>query len=133
MATDVGLTDGQAANAAILNRVMFAGAGKLQCKELWARVRYTGSAWEVSSTIDSAQLVSANVTFSTDHINIALSGFTAAPEVQLTGVYVAAGPRVPMVGTITSTQAQVYFLDYAGAVDSTQSTKMDCMIHLTGV
>lgn len=135
MATDVGITNGQNVDQSIINKALFAGASKLSCKMLWARIRYNGSAWEVNSSVDSAQLVSANVTFSTDHINIALSGFTATPVVVASGVQQSGtgNSRVPMVSNVSSTQVQIYFKDASDALDTTQSTKMDCNVIIIGV
>lgn len=135
MATDVGFADAQAASAAILNKALFAGASKLQCKALWARIRYTGSAWEVSSSADSAQLVSGSLAWSTDHVNITLSGFTAIPLALVSPTYLAAIARAPQAIGISSTQVQVWFFTHATTpvVDSTQSTSMDCSLLIVGV
>lgn len=133
MATDVGFADGDSVNAALFNRLIFPGATKSKPKVLWARINYTGSAWQVVSTTDSAQLVSGNIAWSTDHINITLSGFTATPIVIVSPNYVAAVARIPHGIGASSTQAQVWFYDYAGALDSTQGTDMDINIMILGI
>lgn len=133
MATDVGYADGNAASAAILNKALFSGASKLQCKVLWARIRYNGSSWEVSSSADSAQLVTGNLAWSTDHVNITISGFTATPIVLVSPTYTSGVSRIPHgIGT-SSTQAQLWFYDYAGTLDNTQGTDMDAEILIIGV
>lgn len=133
MATDVGFTDGDSVNATLFNRLIFPGVAKSKPKVLWARIRYNGSAWEVVSTADSAQLVSANLAWSTDHVNIALSGFTAIPIVLISPTYVAAVARLPHGIGISTAQAQVWFYDYAGALVTTQATTMDCAILILGI
>lgn len=135
MATDVGITNGQNVDQSIINKALFSGASKLSCKVIWARIRYTGSAWEVNSGVDSAQLVSGNVAWSTDHINIALSGFTVAPVVLATPGYTsgAGNTRLPAVVNVSSTQAQIWFLTETLTLDSTQSTKMDCNVIIIGI
>lgn len=133
VATDVGFADGDSVNATLFNRLIFPGVTKSRPKILWARVRYTGSAWEVVSTVDSAQLVSGNLAWSTDHVNITLSGFTAIPLVLVTPTYVAAVARLPHGIGISSVQAQLWFYDYAGALVSTQATTMDCNLCILGI
>jgi hypothetical protein len=133
VATDVGFADGDSVNATLFNRLIFPGATKSKPKILWARIRYTGSAWEVLSTTDSAQLVSGNLAWSTDHVNIALSGFTAIPLVIVSPTYVASVARIPHGIGISTAQAQVWFYDYAGALVTTQATTMDCNLFILGV
>lgn len=135
MATDVGLADGQSVNAAYFNaRIPFiAGANKNNVKICYARIRYTGSAWEVSSSADSAGIVSGNVAWSTDHINITLSGYTAAPVVVVGTTYVSGVARIPHGIGASASQAQVYWYDYAGSLDSTQGTDMDIQVIIIGL
>ena len=134
MATDVGLADGDSVDAARFNnRVPFiAGANKSKVKIIYARIRYTGSAWEVVSTVDSAGLVSGNLAWSTDHVNITLSGYTAIPVVLASVTYTSGVSRIVHGIGISTTQAQVWFYDYAGALDSTQATDMDVNLMILG-
>jgi hypothetical protein len=135
MATDVGIVDGQLVSAAYLNvRVPFiAGANKSGVKICYARIRYTGSVWEVSSGTDSAGIVSGNIAWSTDHINITLSGYTATPAVLATPVYTAGISRLPHGLGVSATQGQVWFVDYAGVLVTTQATTMDCYVRIEGI
>ena len=135
MATDIGLADGQNASAAYFNdRLPFvAGANKTKAKLIWAHIRYTGSAWEVVSTTDSAGLVSGNLAWSTDHVNITLSGYTAIVPAFATPVYNAAVALIPQITPSSTTQCQVHFVDYAGVRVTTQATTMNCTILLLGI
>ena len=133
MATDVGFADGNSANATLFNSLIFPGASKSKTKLIWARIQYTGSAWAVVSATDSAGMVSGNLAWSTDHVNITLTGFTATPAVIPGPTYVASIARIPHAIGVSSTQAQVWFVDYAGALVTTQATTMDCSLIIIGI
>ena len=105
-----------------------AHALKLVC----GRIRYTGSVWEVQAATQSLELVSANVVFSTDHINITLSGFTRAPEVQATPVFTAGGILLPVALAPSASQVQIYWYDFAEVLQTVQGTKMDAYVRILG-
>jgi hypothetical protein len=135
MATDVGLADGQFATAAYFNdRIPFiAGANKSKVKLIYFHARYTGSVWEVVSTTDSAGIVSGNLAWSTDHLNITPSGYTAIVPAFTTPVYNAAVALIPQVTPASTTQIQVHFIDYAGVRVTTQATTMNFTMLALGI
>ena len=135
MATDVGLSDGAAITAALFNdRIPFiAGANKTKVKILYARIRYNGSAWEVHSGTDSAGIVSGNLAWSTNHVVITLSGYSTVVPAFATPVYNSAVSLIPQVFPSSASALHIYFIDYAGAIVSTQATTMDCTLLALGI
>jgi len=125
------LADGDALDAAHLTKAVQAGDGTLNTK-MWAgRVRYTGSAWEVHATTFSAGVTTGAIAWSTDHINITLSGFTQMPLALVSPSLGATRYRPEAIAT-SSSQVQVQFKNAADAVQSTQGTDMDCQLIIWG-
>lgn len=135
MATPTVMTDlSTSLRASDLNKYLAAGGGKITCKVVWVRVRYNGSAWEVHSTTDSVEIVSGNVSYSTDHINITISGFTVAPVVMVSPALVNTDAAYwPKALATSATQLQVAFYNDAGVRQTAQSTNMDCYLIALGV
>ena len=96
------------------------------------RVRYTGTVWLVDASTQSLELVSDNVAFSTDHINITLSGFTRAPEVQVTPVKTASGVLIPAALATSADQVQIFWYDFAGVLQTSQGIMMDAYLRILG-
>ncbi len=106
---------------------------KTGVKIIYARIRYTGSAWEVSGSTDSNEIVSANCVWSTNKLTIAISGFTIAPGgINATQHVSATVPYMLQVGSTSATNIDVEFWDTAGAQVTTQATSMDFYITITG-
>lgn len=135
MATPIVTTDGTSdLNAALLNRYLAAGGTKTQVKALWARIRYTGAAWEVPSTTDSAELVAGNLTWDAgnNRLNVALSGFTVIPVV-LAVPFLGDSIFWPKVSGASTTQAQIAWYNDAGTRQTVQSSNMDVYVIMLGV
>lgn len=132
MATPTVATDGSAANAALFNKYLAAGGGKATVKVLWARIRYTGSAWEVHATTDAAELVTGNLSWSVDHLNVVISGFTVVPVVLVSPTLGATRYRPEAIAAST-TQIQIQFKNASDTVQTTQGTDMDCMLLAIGL
>jgi len=120
------------ATAAVISRLMLAGGSKVRCKHLWARIRYTGSAWEVVASVDSAEIVSANCVWSTDKLTIALSGFEAVP-VPVATPTPGDTNLWPKAGATSASNIDVYFYNATTlARVTTQATTMDFQLHVSG-
>lgn len=132
MATPVIGTDGvDSVNAALVRKALTSNA-KLDIKVLYFRAQYTGSAWAIVSSTDSSQIVSGNLTWSTNKLTIALSGYTAAPVVVVSQTSVATPYHVEAHAT-SSGNIDVTFWDMAGAQVTTQGTSMDFNAVIIGV
>ena len=110
----------------------FAFPGKHAVKGVYARVRYTGTLWEVHASSDSQELQSANLAWSTDHLNIAISGFTVAPRCQVTPIRTASGILLPAALSASDSQGQVYWHDAAFTLVTSQSALMDADVLIYG-
>jgi hypothetical protein len=86
MATPKVVTDATSAfEEAVLNKFIAAGeANKVQVKIWYARVRYTGSAWEVVSTTDSAGLTTGALAWSTNQLQLTLANWSNPPVILVT-------------------------------------------------
>ena len=121
-----------AVSAANLNRLIAAGGSKVRGKFLWARIRYTGSVWEVVSSVGSAEIVSANCVWSTDKLTIALSGFEEVPVPNVTPTPSDTTLWVK-AGATSSSNIDVYFYHATTlARVTTQATTMDFQLHAVG-
>jgi hypothetical protein len=128
------MTDGTTSlNEANMNKALMSDGTKIQVKVYHAHIRYNGASWEVVAADDSAGIVTGDLAWSTNHLNITLSGFTNPPIAVVspnsTGTTAA---LIPAVDVTSNVQMQVYFFDYAGTVDTTQATDMDFTIILMG-
>src|SRR5262245_27731222 len=83
--------------------------GKHATKLVYARIRYTGSAWQVEPSTDSQEITSNHLTWDTDHLEVSVSGFTRAPHVQVS----------PVMDLAAADYAQ-FFLPAAKAVSAEQ-------------
>lgn len=122
------------ANAAAFNRCVVAGGNVVRAKMLWARIRYTGSAWEVVASVGSAEIVSANCVWSTDKLTIALSGFETVPVATVSPTF--GDTILPCKAYATSSSnidVAFYSQTNLGTRVSTQATTMDFQIHVVGV
>jgi hypothetical protein len=134
MATPKVVTDGVTPFAeGHMNKFLAADAGKLQVKVNYARVRYTGSVWEVVTSVDSCALVSANLAFASSILTVALTGYTVAP-LALVSPSVGAGVYIPKALAASASAVQISFYDIAtGALISAVSANMDCQVLTIGV
>lgn len=131
MATPNPIADDNAGNAATFTRLVHSG-NKAAVKDIYARVRYTGSAWEVHSGTDSNEIVSGNLAWSTNKLTIALTGYTVPPVVLCTQNPAATVPYVLQAGATSSSNVDVEFWDTAGAQVTTQATSMDFQLIVKG-
>jgi hypothetical protein len=121
-----------------MNKALQVDGTKIQVKTYYGRIRYNGATWEVvaAATADNAGIVTGDLAWSTDHLNITVSGFTNPPRAILTPVSTGTTPaRAPMQSAAsTNVQVQVYFFDGANppAADTTEATDMDFNIFLIG-
>lgn len=120
-----------AVNAALIRKALTSNA-LLDVKVLFARIRYTGSALEIVSTVSSSQLVSGNLAFSTNKITVALTGYTAAPVVLVSQSNVTI-PYHVQAFSVSSGSVEIRFYDMAGVLITTQDTSMDCHVIIIGV
>ena len=132
MATPQVATDGNAIDAATCNKYVAAGGGKTTVKTVYARIRYNGTAWEVHATTDNAEIVSGNIAFSVNLINVTISGFTVAP-VAIVAPMLADVTLWPKVLAVSSTQIQIAFYNDAGTRVTVAATTMDCYLIAVGV
>jgi hypothetical protein len=134
------LTDGSSAlSEDILNKfigVDQSDAAKRGVIMKYARINYTGSAWQVVSTYDSAGIVSGNLSWSTDHliIDVTSGAFTKYPVViaTTTSDTTTAFYQVHAVCT-SATSVSIYFTNYSSSVITTQATSMDFQIMIFSV
>lgn len=131
MATPVIAANGDAWNEGRAQKAIQAGDGTLNTKMWGGRVRYTGSAWEVHATTFSAGITSGGIAWSTDHINITISGMTQASLVIASPV-LADGNYWVKAYAASASQVQVAFYNDAGARQTTQGTAMDCELVVWG-
>jgi hypothetical protein len=134
MATPAVVTDGSTAfEAAAMNKFIAAGnADKIQVKLWYGRVRYTGSAWEVSSSYDSAGLTTGALAWSTNQLQITLANFTNVPCILATPEAVDSNLNVK-AHCSSNTLAVVRFYAVAdGALVSTQATTMEVNVLIIG-
>lgn len=128
------VTDGtQDVDAAVVNLFTNAGGTKTNVSILFAHIRYTGAAWEVVSTTDSAILESGDLAWDTDHLEITLDTYTNTPAAMPGSV--AAGGTISnraQVDPISNTQIDVYFFTSDGTPDTTEGVDMDFMLILIG-
>lgn len=108
------------------------GGNKSTSKIIWARCRYNGAAWEVHSSTDSNEIISGNLAWSTNLVNVTLSGFTAAPCPVVCGVGTT-GYGVTAEATSATNIAVRFFNRATGAQVTTEDTSMDFMIHIVGI
>ena len=131
MATPEVIEDGVTPlDAANLNKFVSA-EGKLNVKVWYAHIRYTGTIWEVDATVDSAGLVSGSLAWDTDHVELTLTGFTAAPPPQVTPGAAGAYPIIRAIVESTTT-VSIYFYDASDALQNVESAAMDAHVFLIG-
>ncbi len=114
-----------------LGKLVHTGA-KTGVKAIFARIRYTGSAWEVHATTDSNEIVSANAVWATNKLTVAISGYTVAPLPFATQNPAATVPYVLQAGATSASNIDVEFWDTAGAQVMTQATSMDFSLLVIG-
>ena len=134
MATPKVTTDGTTEfEEAAMNKYICAGeANKVQVKMWWGRVRYTGAAWEVSSSYDSAGLTSGALAWSTNQLQMTLSGFSNIPIIVATPEAVDTNLNVK-AHCASTTQAVVRFYNIdTGALISTEATTMEFNVIIIG-
>lgn len=112
-------------------RVVHAG-NKATSKMLWARIRYNGAAWVVHSTTDNNEIVSGNLTWDTDHLNIALSGYTTAP-LPMASPVIATAYSVAAEAIDAATIALTFRALDTGAQVTIESTDMDFNLLVIGI
>lgn len=119
MATPVGITDGQAADAyqaSVINRFVLSDGTKTEIKMWHARVRYNGSALVVEAAIDSAGITTGGLAFDAGNteVDITLSGFTNPPVAVLTPYLIAA--YYPKILVTTNVLLTVAFVNISTGV-----------------
>jgi hypothetical protein len=114
-----------------LNQFIAADSSLRQVKKVWGRVRYTGSVWEVVSTTSNAG--SMTLAFASNKLGITVSGFSKAPQVQVTPVGTAAAYWVKGYAT-SSTNVDVLFFNASspGTQITTPDSSMDFNIEIMG-
>lgn len=108
------------------------GGTKTGLKVIFARIRYTGTAWEVHATTDSNEIVSANAVWSTNKLTVAISGYTLAPLPLASQNPAATVPYVIQAGSTSASNIDVEFWDTAGAQVTTQAQSMDFSLLVIG-
>lgn len=135
MATPKVVTDGTTVwEEAELNKFLSSDGTKIQVKTYHGRIRYNGASLEISGSIDSAGMVSANLAFNAGAtaIELTIAGFTNAPAIQTTKSLLTSYETVP--STVTNTLITFQFLDNAGAqiVTGAEDTNMDFHVFIIG-
>lgn len=119
-------------NATALNQFPAVGAGgKPGVHLVYARVRYTGSAWEVHSTTDGAVLVTGNLSWSSDHLNVTLSNFSVAPLV-LAAPMLADSTLLCKVLAASASQVQLAWYSDVVTRVTVQASTMDAYLLILG-
>ena len=137
MATPATMVDGTTPlNAANLNKYLASDGTKIQVKVYHARIRYNGSSFVVESANDSAGIVTANLTFvgGSTTLEIAISGFTNPPSVQVTPNLINTAYNVKAKGT-SNVKVEVGFYAIANGAritTGTGDTNMDFHILIIG-
>lgn len=131
MATPTPVSASAPLNTATFGRFAHTGS-KTGVKVIFARIRYTGSAWEVHATTDSNEIVSANCVWSTNKLTVAISGFTIAPSVVATQNPGATTPYLIQAGATSASNIDIEFWDLASVQVTTQANSMDFQIHVEG-
>lgn len=119
-------------DAAVLDQLLGVGTGgKHGATLMYARVRYTGTIWQVNPTTDSAGLLSPALTWNTDHLDVTVTTFAAAPacfvsRVRGTSIY------HPSAVAVSNTLVGIEWRDNAGVLQTVQSVNMDCHLIVIG-
>jgi len=133
MATPNPIADDNAGNAATFTGLAHCG-NKAAVKIIFARIRYTGSAWEVHSGTDSNEVVSANLAWSSTKLTVAISGYTVPPTAYCTqnASDTVVTPYIIQATTTSSANVDVKFWSVAGTQVTTQAVSMDFQLHVEG-
>ena len=127
-------TTSSAVSPAELNKALTTD-GTLGLRCLTGRIRYTGSAWEVVSATSKTGtgLISANLTWSTNQLQISLSStyFANPPVVQVTPSNAGSVPIIKAVAS-SNTLVVVTFHDAADTQITVQATTMDFNVLILG-
>lgn len=118
-------------SAGNLNRFLALGGSKVETKLVYARVRYTGSVFEVAPATDSAEIVSGHLSFVTGVLSVTLSGYTVAP-VALLSPTVATAYRPKAVATSASL-VEVRWYNDSNVLVTAADTAMDAYVVILGV
>lgn len=133
MATPVVAVAGEAMAAATLNKYLAAGGGKVQVKAVWGRIQWsTATTFRIVSTTDSAELVDGSLTWATDHLNVALSGYTVTPIVLVSPILLDA-VFLPRATGVSTAQAQIAWYNTSGTRQTTPNANFDCYVLVLGV
>lgn len=123
-------------SAAYLNQHPYFIGGDLGAIIRCARIRYTGSAWEVVSGFFASGIVTGNLTWNspgTNAINVAVSGFTSTPLVVLGCVGTSSYIPFFASGSSSSTNIAIAFRDFAGTQITTQDANMQAIVWIIGI
>jgi hypothetical protein len=135
MATPKIVVDGSSAwEEAVANKFIASGGGKLQVKALHARVQYSGSAWQVVSSTDSAEIASGDLAWNgtNKELEITLSGYDNPPVVLATPAAIDAAYTVKAhASSATKAVVRFYNID-TGAKIATEDANMDCNVLVIG-
>lgn len=129
------MTDGVTELAeAQLNKYIGGDGAKLQIEVNYAHIRYTGSVWEVATDNDSCDIVSGDCVWSTDHLTIAIDGYTVAPLALATRTSLGASPAYhPSADGTSTTNIDVYFHNASDVHQTTEGVSMDFGLFIIGL
>jgi len=122
------VTDGSTEfKAAELNKFVAGNGSKLGIMLQYARIAYTGAAWEVVAGTDSCDIASGDLTWNAtpDELEITLAGYSNVPVVIATPV--ATGNTIHPIlkaHAASKTQAVVRFYDEANTQITVEDTDM---------
>jgi len=114
---------------ASVRRLTHAGL-KSDVKRIWGTVAYTGAVWAWDTSLSYNELDAAGVVFTTDHIDVTVSGYTEIPSVQATPA--SASAYIAKAKGISNTVVRVWFVDAAGALVTTPDTNMVVTLAVEG-
>ncbi len=117
-------------NAALINKAISSN-GKLNIKLIYAKIRYFSGAWEVQASIDSSQILTGNLAWSTNKLIITISGYTLSP-LPIVSQAIAATPYHLQASSTSLTTIDVQFFDLASTPITTEDTNMQFHIIIIG-
>jgi hypothetical protein len=120
-------------NAANLN--LFLTTTKIEVKIIYAHIRYNGASWEVDSGVDSAEIVSGDISFNgtSDSVEIVVAGFTNIPlAIPSPGLVNSAFYTKAEGQTTTRVDVRFYNIDTGAHITAAPTTDMDFNIIIIG-
>lgn len=111
--------------ASVLNRMPYMAASKVGVKIQYGRIRYTGTAWVVESSVDSCGLTSGGLNFASGVLRVTLE---SSYNLHTVAIASSAGSVTYIANaelTESTNAVNVYFRDYAGTQIGTPDTNMN--------